>query len=530
MSRSTSISRRVISIMMTVMLMTGVLMSNTCTVNAETKLKLTPASKTMYIGNTATFKSNKKVTWTIASGKSYIKLSAKKNKSVKVKALKSGTAYVKAKAGKTTKKIKIVVKPLLEKSVNRKTGDIGVGQYCNVTVNKSNIDNLAFTSSDENVAEVTKAGLVKGKSAGDVTITATDNGAIIGSISLRVVKAMTGEVNSIVDLSNAEKYPAGKTVEVWIPIPKSNADQDITNINYSVKNATVCKKTKDSAGNTILYVKWDKSVAPENRVAKLSFQVYRMETVCDSDFAKYEKGTVDKAKFKEYLKKTSMSGSLTKGKVKDTADTIVKDAKAKTVYDKARAIYIWMTENLYKRDDSKNFLTGDVLGILRDKTAAGCQDVNSVFVALCNAVGIPAREVFGLKIPAATPKCHVEFYLPGYGWAPCDAYDAIKAIQNEEDSYRGKDAPKAEEWKSIQGKYWGYREEGWIAMAMGRDITLDPAVHAKNDTTGNLINGKINIFMCPYAEYDGEPAFSLINYGNEYTFTYTPGENADCGC
>ncbi|VFS54834.1 Transglutaminase-like superfamily [Kluyvera cryocrescens] len=46
--------------------------------------------------------------------------------------------------------------------------------------------------------------------------------------------------------------------------------------------------------------------------------------------------------------------------------------------------------------------TGDVGEILKTGKLGGkCTDINSVFVALCRAVGIPAREMFGIRLGAS---------------------------------------------------------------------------------------------------------------------------------
>lgn len=171
-----------------------------------------------------------------------------------------------------------------------------------------------------------------------------------------------------------------------------------------------------------------------------------------------------KKKWQPYLKETKRSGSLTSGIVKETADKIVKDAHATTVYKKAYAIYDWVCENLRRDNSTPAIGSGDVQYILKntDKGIGKCTDVNAVFVALCRAEGIPARSVYGLKLNAMidnpnTPyvqKCKPQYYLPGYGWAEADVSALLKLpdIMGHEDDYRGKNvsAEKAQIWKSLK--------------------------------------------------------------------------------
>ena len=50
------------------------------------------------------------------------------------------------------------------------------------------------------------------------------------------------------------------------------------------------------------------------------------------------------------------------------------------------------------RDESvKGCGQGDVCALL-DTKGGKCTDINSVFVGLCRASGIPAREMFGVRI------------------------------------------------------------------------------------------------------------------------------------
>lgn len=269
-----------------------------------------------------------------------------------------------------------------------------------------------------------------------------------------------------------------------------------------------------------------------------------------------EKGTVDKEKMAPYLKETKRSGSLTSGIVKETADKIVKNAHATTVYKKAYAIYDWVCENLRRDNSTPAIGSGDVQYILKntDKGIGKCTDVNAVFVALCRAEGIPARSVYGLKLNAMidnpnTPyvqKCKPQYYLPGYGWAEADVSALLKLpdIMGHEDDYRGKNvsAEKAQIWKSLKDEYWGSADDHWMMLSAGGDITLSPkqdektAADAVLNPDGSVKNygilngdGTLHYFIYPYAEYDGH---YLKNYGTtefDYKYSFEEG-NDDCGC
>lgn len=115
---------------------------------------------------------------------------------------------------------------------------------------------------------------------------------------------------------------------------------------------------------------------------------------------------------------------------------------------------------------------GDVC-VLLDTKAGKCTDINSVFVDLCRAAGIPAREMFGVRINAdvitKNQHCWAEFYLPGTGWVAADPADVLKAVlTNSWDK-------SAAETLEKQEFYWGGSEAERLELSRGRDIVLSPA-------------------------------------------------------
>lgn len=99
-------------------------------------------------------------------------------------------------------------------------------------------------------------------------------------------------------------------------------------------------------------------------------------------------------------------------KIRSLAKEIVADKK--TAWEQAEALYDYVRENVeYKNGDLKG-----ALAALRDGDG-DCEELSSLFIALCRAADIPARTVW---IPG---HCYPEFYLEdgeGEGtWFPCQA-------------------------------------------------------------------------------------------------------------
>ena len=87
----------------------------------------------------------------------------------------------------------------------------------------------------------------------------------------------------------------------------------------------------------------------------------------------------------------------TDGIVKETAAQIVRGASRDA--DKARAIYEWIVENTYPRPEDARLRHGRHPFMLESRDLGGkCADLNALYVGLARAAGLPARDVYGIRI------------------------------------------------------------------------------------------------------------------------------------
>lgn len=309
-----------------------------------------------------------------------------------------------------------------------------------------------------------------------------------------------GTITMKFDLSS---QPMGKDVNLWIPYPLSDEDQIISNITISGDYAKSAVYSDRKYSTPMLFASWD--TMAKSRKLVFSFDVVRKEVV-KKDFPEQEEAW-NAADFALYLAPTSL-GPID-GAIQSLAVQIVGDKT--TVYDKAKAIYDWICENMHRDPETRGCGPGDVC-LLLDNLGGKCTDIHSVFVALCRAAGVPAREVFGIRQGkkdvqdiSTWQHCWAEFYLPGYGWVPVDPADVLKMMLKHD--LKLEDA-KTKEYRDY---FWGAWDAYRVKLAVGRDLILNPPQAGK----------PLNTFGYPYAEVAGKTLDWLDPASFSYSIIYT---------
>jgi transglutaminase-like putative cysteine protease len=184
--------------------------------------------------------------------------------------------------------------------------------------------------------------------------------------------------------------------------------------------------------------------------------------------------------------------------VKQRAEEIV--AGRGDPLDKSRAIYDWIIENTHRDFQVAWCGLGDVKTMIESGNLCGkCVDINSLVVALARAVGLPAREVFGIRAAESrlgptlgrrgditnAQHCKGEVYLPGAGWVPVDPADVVKVTDERQ---------PAEVIGRARDYFFGNAEDNWVTFNHARDFVLNPPQRG----------GSLNYFMYPYAESEGK--------------------------
>lgn len=335
-------------------------------------------------------------------------------------------------------------------------------------------------------------------SKADVAASAKAASAAAGSASADgdALKQQAGTVTFSVDMT---AYEAGQTVRLWLSVPTTDEYQTIADVAYEAGGDVTPELGTDELGNQMVYVEWGADAEPADRTLQLSFHAVRDEVrVAPEDMVEKGEPGADVA---QYLQGSSMV-NVTDEAVQAQADEIV---EGKTTYlDKARAVYDWVYDNMVRDEDVTGCGQGDICALLNTRSGK-CTDINSTFVGLCRAAGVPAKEVFGIRMNAdditTNQHCWASFYLPGTGWIPADPADVLKAVLKNGWDKADADALKTKEY------YWGGWDEKRVQLSAGRDLTLVPPQDGE----------PLNDFGYPYAEVDGE----AIDFYDPESFAYS---------
>ena len=185
---------------------------------------------------------------------------------------------------------------------------------------------------------------------------------------------------------------------------------------------------------------------------------------------------------KHFLRPTKLLP--TDGIVKENALQITRATA--TDVDKARAIYEWIVENTYRDPKTRGCGLGNIKFMLESRDLGGkCADLNALYVGLARAAGLPARDVYGIRVAKSelgykslgtsseniskAQHCRAEVYLNDYGWIAVDPADVRKVMLEEPPGHRPIDDDMV---KKARARLFGSWEMNWMAYNFAHDVAL----------------------------------------------------------
>ena len=285
--------------------------------------------------------------------------------------------------------------------------------------------------------------------------------------------------------TRVEIAKAAGVTRAWIPVPAvDNGVWQKTLGNSWTGNATRAELATDGKyGVTMLYAEWAPAVAsPAIEItSRFSLRDRAVDLSAPRDKS-IELSAADRAFY------TAPSELITTdGIVRKTALSITKGAKSDV--EKARAAYEWIVDNTFRDPKVRGCGLGDIKTMLETGNLGGkCADLNALFVGLMRSVGVPARDIYGIRVAKSAygykslgagsenvtkaQHCRAEFFASGYGWVPVDPADVRKVVLEEPPGNLAVNDPKV---VAARKRLFGSWEMNWLAYNMGADVRLPGA-------------------------------------------------------
>ncbi|GAP33734.1 transglutaminase domain-containing protein [Piscinibacter sakaiensis] len=285
---------------------------------------------------------------------------------------------------------------------------------------------------------------------------------------------------------------------VWVPLPDVDTGYQRTLGHDYTSNGSARLVADPASGVRMLYAEFPAGVAAPTVTVTSRIETRNRAT----DWTQRGAPAEDPAVLRAYLAPSELKPL--DGIVRKTALEATKGAGSSDV-EKARAIYRWVVVNAHREPKTRGCGTGDVKGMLESGNLGGkCADLNAIFVALCRASGIPARDVYGVRVaPSAfgyrelganpanlkgAQHCRAEAYLRGHGWVAMDPADVLKVMRQETSDWI-KDAAHPLVAPVNRGLFGGW-EGNWMAYNTAEDVRLP----------GSAGKGTLGFLMYPNGE------------------------------
>jgi transglutaminase-like putative cysteine protease len=280
-----------------------------------------------------------------------------------------------------------------------------------------------------------------------------------------------------------------KTLKVWLPLPQSDAGQEVELGQVSAFPQKVKPEvaTEKVFGNKFAYLEFDH---PEGaQVIHHQFKIKVWELRWDIDATKVVR--VDKwpASFDLYLK--SDRAVFVDDRFQKTAREIVGTSKGAA--QDLDEVMDWLQKNM-KYDHSKASLKASSEHALDTKTGH-CSDYHGLCAAFGRALGLPTRLTYGINTFAknSPSHCKIEAFLPPSGWVSFDVSETpklVKTIEAAKELSPGK--KEALVRAATERLRRGFRDNTWFVQTRGTDYELAPKA-----------SRRVNVVRTIYAEADG---------------------------
>ena len=262
------------------------------------------------------------------------------------------------------------------------------------------------------------------------------------------------------------------SARMWIPMPTNDSFQTAKVKSIKAPGKREILQERENANNVLFLM-----LGPEDsgKIIEIRFLIQRLEK------GVYVSQTPSP---EQYLTPERLVPA--NEEFRGIAEKVVQGKKGDL--ERARALYDHVIDRMRYMKFGSGWGKGDAVYACNVRTG-NCTDFHSYFIALCRAVGIPARFAIGAAIPSERNEggidgyhCWAEFYTEGKWW-PVDISEGDKC-------------------SSLSTYYFGHHPANRIELSRGRDLMLEPGP----------ASGPINFLAYPVLEVNGNPTKLKVEF------------------
>jgi transglutaminase-like putative cysteine protease len=325
----------------------------------------------------------------------------------------------------------------------------------------------------------------------------------VGALAVARARAQGQEWRTFEITTRVEIEGPQAPTRAWLPLahPPAERYQRVIKQTWRGSAARLHAVRDETTGAGILFADWP---APEGpREIELTLQIATRDRT--TNWRDRTMRGAPAESLRRYLQSTRLL--QLDGIVRDRALRITRGEIDEM--GKARAIYEWIVENAERDPKVRGCGVGDIRAMLINQNLRGkCADLNGLFVGLARSVGVPARDVYGIRVApsrmfkslgasgdvTASQHCRAEFHSPRHGWVPVDPADVRKVALEEKPGL----TRASSEVQYASRQLFGSWEGNWIAFNDAHDLVLPSSA-----------GGPLPFFMYPQAEVAGVRRDSL---------------------
>jgi hypothetical protein len=289
-------------------------------------------------------------------------------------------------------------------------------------------------------------------------------------------------VDCIYNVAINEIPNTAELLNMWIPLPLTSANQNITKINFD-SPVPFDLATDEKFQNRFLHIELNEEQLQQIKAPikiSISFRVQRSAVEPTRTMFKFPH--VTQADLQKYLTDSALLKSG--GPVAEEATKVI--GQTKNPYEQAEKVFSHIVDTVKYDKTGDGWGRGDSLHACSVREG-NCSDFHSLFIGELRSLGIPSRFIMGYPLPTNQSKgivpgyhCWAEFFLDEKGWYPVDASKAHQQPEMKEALFCGLDAHR-------------------IEFTVGRDIELP-----------NMQDGPLNFSIYPHVEIDGKKFDQVI--------------------